>query len=61
MGDYVTVRPIRRRHPALGSAQRPFVLATLLDELKSVPASVFEAVDESACMVNGDSGQASCP
>jgi hypothetical protein len=34
---------------------------SLLDELKSVPASVFEAVDESACMVNGDSGQASCP
>jgi hypothetical protein len=33
----------------------------LLDELKSVPASVFEAVDESACMVNPDSGQASCP
>ena len=29
MGDYVQVRPIRRRHPALGSAQRPFVLATL--------------------------------
>jgi predicted amidohydrolase len=28
LGDYVTVRPIRRRHPALASAQRPFVLAT---------------------------------
>jgi hypothetical protein len=34
---------------------------SLLDELKSVPASVFEAVDESACIVNPDSGQASCP
>ena len=33
----------------------------LLGELKSVPASVFEAVDESACVVNPDSGQASCP
>ncbi len=33
----------------------------LLDELKSVPASVFEAVDESACIVNPDSAQASCP
>jgi hypothetical protein len=33
----------------------------LLDELKSVPASVFEAVDESACLVDPDSGQASCP
>jgi hypothetical protein len=29
LGGYVTLRPIRRRHPALGSAQRPFVLATL--------------------------------
>jgi len=29
MGDYVKVRPIRRRHPALGRAQRPFVLASL--------------------------------
>jgi len=29
LGDYVKVRPIRRRHPALGNAQRPFVLATL--------------------------------
>jgi len=36
-------------------------LSSLLDQLKSVPASAFEAVDESACMVNPDSGQASCP
>jgi hypothetical protein len=34
---------------------------SLLDELKSIPASAFEAVDESACMVDQDSGQASCP
>jgi hypothetical protein len=34
---------------------------SLLDELKSIPASQFEAVDESACMVNKDSGQADCP
>ena len=35
--------------------------SSLLDQLKSVPASAFEAVDESACMVNPNSGQASCP
>jgi hypothetical protein len=34
---------------------------SLLDELKSVPASVFEAVDESACIVDPNSGQAACP
>jgi hypothetical protein len=33
----------------------------LLDELKSVPASAFEAVDESACMVDRDSARADCP
>jgi hypothetical protein len=33
----------------------------LLDELKSVPASAFEAVDVSACMVTEDSGRARCP
>jgi hypothetical protein len=33
----------------------------LLDQLKRVPASAFEAVDASSCMVDGDSGQASCP
>jgi hypothetical protein len=33
----------------------------LLDQLKSVPASAFEAVDESACMVDADSGRADCP
>jgi hypothetical protein len=33
----------------------------LLDELKSVPASAFEAVDASACMVDEDSGEADCP
>jgi hypothetical protein len=33
----------------------------LLDQLKSVPASAFEAVDESACMVDRDSGKADCP
>jgi hypothetical protein len=33
----------------------------LLDQLKSVPASAFEAVDESACMVRAGSGRAECP
>lgn len=33
----------------------------LLDQLKRVPASAFEAVDESACMVDPNSGQAACP
>jgi hypothetical protein len=33
----------------------------LLDELKSIPASDFEAVDESDCMVSADSGRADCP
>ena len=35
--------------------------SSLLDELKSVPASVFEAVDQSACLVDPDSARASCP
>jgi hypothetical protein len=34
---------------------------SLLDELKSVPASAFEAVDESACMVDPNSAEADCP
>jgi hypothetical protein len=33
----------------------------LLDQLKTVPASAFEAVDVSGCMVDPDSGQADCP
>jgi hypothetical protein len=33
----------------------------LLDELKSVPASAFEAVDESACMITSNSARAACP
>jgi hypothetical protein len=33
----------------------------LLDQLKSVPASAFEAVDTSSCRVDPDSGRASCP
>jgi hypothetical protein len=33
----------------------------LLDQLKTVPASAFEAVDVSTCMVDPDSAQASCP
>lgn len=33
----------------------------LLDELKSVPAGAFEAVDASGCMVDPDSGEADCP
>jgi len=34
---------------------------SLLDQLKSIPASQFEAVDESACQVSPNSAQASCP
>jgi hypothetical protein len=34
---------------------------SFLDELKSVPASAFEAVDESGCEVDPNSAQASCP
>jgi hypothetical protein len=34
---------------------------SLLDEVKSIPASQFEAVDESGCMVDKDSAQANCP
>ena len=33
----------------------------LLVELKSVPASAFEAVDESACMVKANNARAACP
>jgi hypothetical protein len=33
----------------------------LLDQLKTIPASAFVAVDESACMVSPDSAQADCP
>jgi len=33
----------------------------LLDQLKTVPASAFEAVDVSSCTVDPDSAQASCP
>jgi hypothetical protein len=33
----------------------------LLDQLKTIPASAFVAVDESACMVSPNSGQADCP
>ena len=33
----------------------------LLDQLKTVPASAFEAVDTSSCIVDPDSGRADCP
>ena len=33
----------------------------LLDQLKTIPGSAFEAVDESACQVSADSAQAACP
>ena len=33
---------------------------SLLDQLKSVPASEFEAVDESSCMVSANSAESSC-
>ena len=32
-----------------------------LDQLKTVPASAFEAVDESSCRIGPDSGAANCP
>ena len=32
----------------------------LLDELKTVPGSAFEAVDESSCMIDPDSAASSC-
>ncbi len=32
----------------------------LLDQLKQVPASAFEAVDESACRVDSDSAESAC-
>ncbi len=41
--------------------QDPGWANNLLDELKSVPASAFEAVDESSLMVNPNSGQARQP
>jgi hypothetical protein len=34
---------------------------SLLDQLKTIPASQFEAVDESGCQVSADSAQAACP
>jgi hypothetical protein len=34
---------------------------SLMDELKTVPASQFVAVTAAACMVDPDSGQAACP
>jgi hypothetical protein len=34
---------------------------TLLDQLKSVPASAFQAVDESGCKVAANSAKADCP
>jgi hypothetical protein len=33
----------------------------ILDQLKAVPASAFEAIDESACQVRANSGKAACP
>jgi hypothetical protein len=33
----------------------------LLDQLKDVPASAFEAVDATACMIDPDSARANCP
>jgi len=33
----------------------------LFDQLKTVLASAFEAVDVSACTVDADSGRADCP
>ena len=34
---------------------------SLLDQLKTVPASQFQAVDESACRVSSSSARAACP
>jgi hypothetical protein len=42
-----------------GGTADPSWPVSLIDELKQVPASAFEAVDESSLMVSPDSGQAS--
>jgi hypothetical protein len=34
---------------------------TLLDQLKTIPASAFQAVSEGACRVGADSAEAACP
>jgi hypothetical protein len=44
-----------------GGAADPGWPIALVDELKQVPASAFEAVDESSLMVSPDSGQARRP
>ena len=41
-----------------GGTAEPAWPATLVDELKQVPASAFEAVDESSLMISPNSGQA---
>jgi hypothetical protein len=41
-----------------GGTADPAWPASLIDELKEVPASAFEAIDESSLMVSPDSGQA---
>ena len=41
--------------------ENPHWTDALLDQLKSIPASEFEAVDESGCQVSANSGQAACP
>jgi hypothetical protein len=42
-------------------AEDPHWTNALLDQLKTVPAKAFVAVDESACQVSANSGQAACP
>jgi hypothetical protein len=44
-----------------GGTADPAWPQSLIDELKTVPASAFEAVDESSLMVSPDSGQARQP
>jgi hypothetical protein len=50
-GGYVKGRPIRRRHPVLGSAQRPFVLATLIGSFHRGDRNFSVSVDGKAVTI----------
>jgi hypothetical protein len=51
MADYVKVRPIGRCHPALGSVQRPFVLATLETPRVPEPLCLWSLLDKTKMIV----------
>ena len=50
----------RIRSPVGLGVETPAVQEAVLDQLKQIPASAFEAVDESGCRVALDSAQSSC-